>query len=484
MIIVPVGEKRLLDAKKLIPKILKKADVVELRLDFMEDILVSEIEKLIYKYPLLLTFRSKPEGGKKLHSLKKRTGILKEIIDLKPAYLDLEYDRDSSLISYLKANNSKTCLILSFHQFKEPLTDVEKKLKEMKKIKAWKYKIACSHISTLDGMRMLILMKRFKDFIGISMGSHGYISRILGPVYNQPITYASFDECKALASGQVSVDELNKLYRYSKLNKSTKVLGIIGTPLNQSPGIRVYNSLFSQSKTNSIYLNFELEPHELKEFLSLAKKLHFYGLSVTIPHKEKVSAFVTQRLSSQKDICSINSLLFKRNNIFGMNSDGIGALRLFERHGMVKNKKVVIIGAGGTAHGLGFVLSNSGAKITFINRTDAKAKSLAVKFKAKWRSFTELDFLKESDYDILVHTTSVGMKDPSQSIVPVDVLHPNKIVFDAVFNDTFLVESARKKKCFAYNGKDFWVEQAAVQYELWHAKKDKNLKTKMKEKLL
>ena len=140
------------------------------------------------------------------------------------------------------------------------------------------------------------------------------------------------------------------------------------------------------------------------------------------------------------------------------------------------------MGAGGTAHGLGFVLNQAGAKVTFVNRTDVKAKNIANLFLAQWRSFSELKKIKKDDYDILIHTTSVGMKDKTVSLVPSNILYPGKIVLDVVFNDTKLIQSAKEKKCVAYNGIDFWVDQAALQFRLWHGLEASATKEKMKKK--
>lgn len=479
MIIITICEKTEIGLEKAFRKAVNEADLVEVRCDFLKTALTGKVKKVLSHPKVLLTLRSNKEGGQCRRDRKSRHEYLKEIIGLKPAYLDLEYARDLKLLDELKKQSKKTKVILSYHSINRFPSQLEQKLFSMQKHSAWKYKIAVFAKSVTESLKMLCLVKEHKNFIGICMGEKGMITRVIGPLFHQPFTFCYLEGLPA-APGQISYQELTNLYHYRTLNPKTKLLGIIGNPLWQSPGYKTYNSLFKKENINAIYLNFEIKPRELGSFINYCKKLNVFGLSVTIPFKEKILAYVAQKNPIQKDIGSVNTLLFKKEGLYAMNTDGLGAVELLETSGDVKNKKVLIIGAGGTACGIGHALKSKKASVTIINRTDKKAKKLARSLKADFKPFNELSKLTEQDYDILIHTTPVGNNKPNDTLVPNQILFSKKRVLDVVFTDTKLLKNAQKKQAKVYNGKTFWVYQAAKQFELWFNSKDSNLKAKLK----
>lgn len=483
MIIVSLCEKELELCLRLIPEILMKGDAIELRLDYLINIDFKAIQSLIERYPILLTLRSHHEGGATEYSEEMRMQLLKKIIELKPGYLDLEFARDLSLLKYIKKVSPKTKIILSYHNFERFELRIEQKILAMKKYPAWKYKIASVSTSTLDALKMVALMKKHKHFIGIAMGEKGKVSRLLGAVWGQSITYAKWQN-QTNHLGQYSISELLDLYRFRRLNSKTKILGLIGSPLAQSPGYRVYNTLFAKYKLDAIYLNFEIEPSELKQFMQYAKELKFHGCSVTIPLKEKVCRFVEKKPINQKNIQAINTLKWRKDELFGMNSDGLGTLALFAKELSIENSRVLIVGAGGTAYGIAYALKEVGAKVLLVNRTESKAISLAKKLKCDCRSFNKLAEVNYTDYDILINATSVGTKNGNEMVLPHKIIYPNKIIVDVALNQTELQKIAIKNGSTLYSGKDLWVEQAYFQFKCWFKVNIPKLKMDLKKQLL
>jgi len=469
MIIVSIAENKFSDLVKRATQAQKQADLIEIRLEALSSFNSSQIEKLNVAFSPLFTLRSKKEGGAKAFSPSKRKALLKELIDLKPKYLDLEFKRDTSLIPYLKKVSPKTKLILSFHDTQKMPANIDALILKMKKYKPWKVKVVGTAKSTLDALKMLTHVKKHSNVIGIAMGEKGFLTRLLGPLYKEPITYATLTQKGQTAPGQFSANELEEVFNYSRLNSKTKLLAILGNPLSQSPGYKVYNQMFKKQKINALYVNIELEKGKIKTAIPLMQELGFFGASVTIPFKESVKPFVKSIAKKQKEIGSLNSLLFHKKGIKSLNTDGIGALKLFKSKG-IRNKKVLILGAGGTAKGIGFVLKQAGAEITIANRTDAKAKALAKSLEGRFRPFETLKCLKKEDYDILVQATSVGNDDPKACLLDSRVIYPGKQVLDVVFRETKLARIARKKNCTVFTGKTFWISQAEEQIRFWFKK--------------
>ncbi|MCH9633802.1 MAG: Shikimate dehydrogenase (NADP(+)) [Chlamydiae bacterium] len=480
MIIVSLAEKNYATLLKKIKLAKKDADLIEVRLDALATITLTQLQSLNQNFSPLFTLRTKNEGGFCTRSSSQRNLFLKELIDLKPDYLDLEFKKDFSLIAYLKKQSPKTKLILSKHYLQKMPHRLGTLISKMKKESPWKVKIAASANSILDALKMLTLMKKYPDFIGIAMGEKGTLSRILAPLCKQPYTYASLNDTEKTAKGQLTLKDLQKLYNYSKLNSKTKLLGLIGNPISQSPGYKVYNALFKELKMNAVYVNVEVEKNKIKKVIPLLKELGFLGASVTIPFKESLFSFVKDMPKNQKGISAINTLYYSNSVVKAMNSDGMAALNLFNEGG-VAEKKVLIIGAGGTAKGIGFVLKKAGAHVTFINRTEKKARALARSLKVNSLPFKTLNCLKKEDYDILVQATSVGGQGSQASLVPAKCLYSGKRILDVVLSNTKLIETAKKKGCRVYTGKTFWIAQGELQLRFWFRKLSSDVTKLMKK---
>ena len=194
---------------------LKKSDYVEVRLDFLKKEQVPNTLEIIKKdlNKIVCTLRPKTEGGKFEGSEKERISIIKLISEYNPYLLDVEYNtlkKNKELLKYLKS--TKTKLLVSWHDFKKTpkTTELQNKIKQMSKFSS-NVKIVSTAKSTDDSTRMLELYsKRGKNnLVSFAMGDLGKISRILCLYLGSPYTYVSLG--KAVAPGQFSVDEVNKI---------------------------------------------------------------------------------------------------------------------------------------------------------------------------------------------------------------------------------------------------------------------------------
>ena len=194
---------------------LKKSDYVEVRLDFLKAKQVPETLEIIKTdlKKIVCTLRPTNEGGKFTGTEKERVAILKLIAEYNPFLLDVEFNtlnKNKELSKYLKS--TKTKLLVSWHDFKKtPKTaELKNKIKKMTKFSN-NVKIVSTAKSVDDATRMLELYnkKGKNNLISFAMVDEGNISRILCLYLGCPYTYVSFG--KAVAPGQFSVDEVNKI---------------------------------------------------------------------------------------------------------------------------------------------------------------------------------------------------------------------------------------------------------------------------------
>ena len=199
---------------------LKKSDYIEIRLDFLKIEQVPSALEIIKKdlNRIVCTLRPKTEGGKFSGTEKERISIIKLIAEYNPFLLDIEYNtlkKNKELLKYLKT--TKTKLLVSWHDFKKTPKSAELKnqINQMSKFSS-NVKIVSTAKSTEDATRMLELYnkKGKNNLISFAMGDAGRISRILCLYLGSPYTYVSLG--KAVAPGQFSVDEVNKIINLKK----------------------------------------------------------------------------------------------------------------------------------------------------------------------------------------------------------------------------------------------------------------------------
>ena len=197
-----------------------------------------------------------------------------------------------------------------------------------------------------------------------------------------------------------------------------KIYALIGDPIEGTLSPPVMNAAFRSLGLNHGYVAVRVQASQLVDAVAGFRVMNVGGLSVTIPHKISVITLLDGLDQSAVAAGAVNTIKSVRGKLVGFNTDGEGALRHLEsKVGRVKGKKVLLVGAGGAARGIGFSLAKAGAELTVANRTAAKARDLASAIECKLRVDVGSmpmgrkplkSALRKSD--ILVNATSVGMK--------------------------------------------------------------------------
>ena len=249
------------------------------------------------------------------------------------------------------------------------------------------------------------------------------------------------------------------------INSDTILFAVLGDPVSHSLGPVMHNTAFSALGYNGAYLAFRVE--NIGKAVVGIKALGIKGASITIPHKVSVMDFLDELDDTAQKIGAVNTILNKKDVLTGYNSDGIGAVKaLFERT-TIKDKNVVILGAGGAARAIGFAIISEGGRVTVINRTLANGEKLAKDLGA---DFQPISKLKQTACHILINTTPVGMF-PDTDAMPIrrQDLDKAMVVMDVVYNPlkTRLLRAAEHIGCRTIDGVSMFVYQGAFQLELW-----------------
>ena len=470
MICIPITARSAEDTVSEMLLASKYADIVELRIDYIPELKNAEAciaESLKCKTkPVIITNRPEREGGKFNGSEQDRLHLLQKAIDLGADYVDVEYD---SIKQITRRNSSK--IIISHHNFKETPHNLSKIYDDICQQKPDIVKIVTYANDIIDNIRIFELLKSAQiPTISFCMGESGYISRILTKKVGGFLTFASLEKGKESAPGQLTVNELSKIYHFENINKQTKLYGIIGNPVSHSMSPAIHNAAFIEKGLNNVYVPLKIA--NIDAFMRECRKIDFQGFSVTIPHKESVLPFLDDLDHTARKIGAINTIVNRKGKLTGYNTDCMAAVMGLEysmkkANETLNNKKVSIIGAGGAARAIAFGLKEKGCDITIFNRTTERAEKLSHDVKCKFESFEEIH---QIDSDILINTTSIGMfPNVDQTPVPKNILKEGMIVFDAVYNpiETRLLREANEKGCHTVNGLSMFINQAAEQFRLW-----------------
>jgi 3-dehydroquinate dehydratase / shikimate dehydrogenase len=299
--------------------------------------------------------------------------------------------------------------------------------------------------------------------ICFAMGEVGAFSRILSVFKKAPWNYASLSQ-QPTAPGQFSIDQLINTYHVKRFFSEPKVFGILGNPVSHSRSPAFHNQKFAEHNLPWIYLPFPC--FDLKSLMQHREEFGIIGFSVTHPFKEEVIMYLSEQSPEVKKLRSCNTMLWKDDFWHGINTDVVGFEGLLIKHGVqLKNKYVAIIGAGGAARAAAFVLSQSSAKLIFLNRTRSKALELANEFNG---TAVQLSEIVAVEYDVLIQTTPVGMRSNECPINP-DLVRPGTTVIDVLYEpaETLLLQKAKAVGCRTINGEDWFVLQAEAQFQYW-----------------
>ena len=249
------------------------------------------------------------------------------------------------------------------------------------------------------------------------------------------------------------------------IDQHTCLYGVVGYPLRHSLSPMMHNAAFLARGLNAVYVAFETR--DIDGCLKGMKALGIRGMSVTLPHKSSVIPLLDKVDDLAKKIGAVNTIVNEDGRLVGYNTDTIGVFKALEEKIELSGKTCLIIGAGGAARAIGFILKKNGVAIKVANRSTERGRALAFSLACP---FIPLDEMEKAAADLLIHTTPIGMTPYNyKCIVPECMLKKGMAVMDIIYNpiETRLLAIARKRGCLTINGLGMFIHQGAEQFRLW-----------------
>ncbi len=182
-----------------------------------------------------------------------------------------------------------------------------------------------------------------------------------------------------------------------------QLFAIFGNPVKHSRSPLMHNHVFKKLNFNACYTRIRLEDGDRLRETFFAQKLQ--GANVTVPHKEAAYKACDEIRGFAKEIGVVNTLVNENGKLIGYNTDADGFL--FSIAGFKGIKRVLIIGAGGTAKALAKKFMLEGLEVSVLNRSEG---NLAYFIAAGLETHTWTDCPIKA-YDLIINTTSAGLDD-------------------------------------------------------------------------
>ncbi len=298
-----------------------------------------------------------------------------------------------------------------------------------------------------------------------------------------------------------NIDSKNK---YTGINTATRLAGLLGHPVGHSVSPYLQNALAEKYGINMAYLGFDIAEGQLENAVKGGLAMNAIGFNVTVPYKKDVMKLLAGVDPAAEKIGAVNTLKLEPDGYHGYNTDMPGFGRALDYAGIsVKDRNVVMIGAGGAANAVLCALLEKGAgNILIVNRSLDKADALAGRFRDSYpdsRIYTaallntnlntnsaESGLNKEPDYLeimsgisgdkwIAIQCTSVGMF-PKVDMAPINdenFYEQLEAAYDIIFNpeETQFLKKAREHGAKISNGLGMLMFQGIRSFEIWNGLK-------------
>ena len=261
-----------------------------------------------------------------------------------------------------------------------------------------------------------------------------------------------------------------------------KHFAVIGNPIHHSLSPQIHAAF---AKENGLDIDYESVLSPLDQFKNTMHQLiqqKFTGANVTLPFKKEAYQLATTHSGHARIAEAVNTLEFKEDEIIGHNTDGIGLVRDLEQNldTHLKNKKILLIGAGGAAEGVIYsMLEKKPSELTLTNRTIEKSNVIQNKMDVHAKSFnvnlnvTEITKCPHQYFDVIINATSASLINAELHMDP-KVFHEGCLAYEMMYGkETSYIREAISQGSKTSDGLGMLVEQAAEAFFIWHQIKPK-----------
>ena len=247
------------------------------------------------------------------------------------------------------------------------------------------------------------------------------------------------------------------------LKKSNvKRYGLIGRNIEYSFSREYFKHKFKiENLSNYSYENFDLK--HIGEIKSVLAQNDILGLNVTSPYKREVIPFLNYLSPASEEINAVNTIKFEKDgSSSGHNTDVYGFEKSLREIMTVIPEKALILGTGGAASAIAYILEEMKIKTSFVSRREDE----------KLINYDTIDESVIQENLLIVNASPVGTFPNTSEAprLPYEFLTENHILFDLIYNppETLFLNNGKKRKCKISNGQKMLEYQAEKSWDIWN----------------
>lgn len=224
----------------------------------------------------------------------------------------------------------------------------------------------------------------------------------------------------------------------------------------------MHNYSFKGLNYNGCYTRYRLENgSKLREKFF---DLNITGANITVPHKEEAFKACDILDEFAQKVGAVNTIVKKDGKLYGYNTDAPGFLKAIEEFKDIK--KVLFLGAGGTAQSTSKILREAGYEVTLLNRSEARLQRFK---KDGFKTYTFETFNINLEFDLIVNMTSAGLEDeslPCPKEILQKVLPPSMACVDVIYGrETPFLKFAKSYNKPTKDGSDMLLYQGIIAFD-------------------
>ena len=265
------------------------------------------------------------------------------------------------------------------------------------------------------------------------------------------------------------------------LFKGRDIYAVFGNPIAHSQSPQIHEQFARRSNQDLTYVRIQPESDQFSTMLSAFFQMGGKGANITVPFKLEAYAQCQQLTPRAKLAGAVNTIWQENGHLVGDNTDGVGLVRDLRSQGIeLKNKRILIVGAGGASRGIiGPIAQELPSSLIITNRTVGKAEELVVAFKELTNSIAvdirawSLSQLEQENllpFDLVMNASAAGLdrQSPFSELAAKSVFRPNCFAYDLLYGKTTpFIQQALERGCRVSDGLGMLVEQAAEAFVLW-----------------
>lgn len=454
-------------AKVDILNAMRYADIVELALDHL--VKEPDVKDLIegWDKPIIVSCRRKQDGGQWDGSETDRMTLLRQAIVSGPAYIELDLDIAPRIPRF-----GKTQRVISFTSMDKPVKDIDSIFDEAAQAHADVVKF-CWPTPTLDDawpMLAAVSQKRRLPIVGMGLGPADRTFSLLGRKYGSPWIYAALEKGMEAFPGQATVFDLDEIYHWREIDKSTAFVAIAGFGETQTMTTRVFNAAFKLFGANMRCLPIEIgNPGMLKKMLDVLKVRAILAsgaaggqllpLADQVDDQDRKTAYVDLLLKHEESWRGFNTLW--RSGLKALEAQlgaGAGGQKPLEK------RNVLVIGNGPVASAMTYAIQQRKGLVSVCGPNDKLSQQAATEFQCR---FVPFQGLYDTLADVIVIADRNLRSGTNQGCINPSVLRPNHTVLDVADppQEHPLFVEARERGCRVVEPTKIYMDQLQMQFK-------------------